>query len=241
MTWHKQEHRNHVELESKASPLFPITVFSFPSLLPRPHAGNQKQLSGDSADDGVSGDFEKSHRKQQPVTGGTGTHLPARVSGAVHAREARPLSAAHAGHFVAGIRPLPHQAKVSAYGKTIQPPKNLESDQTTQQAGRILTLSHKSKACLQCLKRPYAAFGKKAHFALCRTCGGTASVKQVVPQRLMLKTDLLKWDLKGSNYNQPDEKDRNPRLTTLSCNIKSFESFEHAYSGGCCKVCRDPV
>lgn len=85
---------------------------SFPSLLPRPHSGDYKQHRGDAADDRDSGDVEKSDRKQRPVRG-----LSARVSGAVHTGEAHSLSAAHAGHLVAGIRPLPHQAEVGTLSR----------------------------------------------------------------------------------------------------------------------------
>lgn len=96
---------------------------SFQSLLPRPHSGNHEQHSGETGDDEDSGGFGKSHRKWQPVRGGTPAHLSARVAGAVHTREACPLSTAHAGHLVAGICPLPHQTQVRSFSKSIEPEK----------------------------------------------------------------------------------------------------------------------
>lgn len=103
--------------------LLPQFSSSFPSFLSRPHPADHEQHSGDAADDGDFGDFEKSDWKQQPVRGGTPVHLSARVSGAVHTGEAHPLSAAHAGHFVAGIRALPHQAEVCTLCKGSKPEK----------------------------------------------------------------------------------------------------------------------
>lgn len=134
----EQEHSNDLQKLPHLSLTFST---SFQSLLPRPHSGNHEQHSGETGDDEDSGGFGKSHRKRQPVRGGTPAHLSARVAGAVHTREARPLSTAHAGHLVAGIRPLPHQTQVPSFSKPTEPEKNWMGSNHTGRSWNVDTVS----------------------------------------------------------------------------------------------------